>query len=427
MVLRACRRALRDRARRGGRLPGHVPRPGPQGGFAPRRGVAGPLAPRRGLPRRGLRRGARARRRAHERRAAEAASPTLAAPDAGRDDLGRVLHEEIGRLPATFRAAVVLCDLEGLTQEQAAQRLGWPSGTVRSRLARGRGRLQARLTRRGLAPTTGALAAFLTADAAGAGVPSALAEATVRAATGRIAAGTGPAAALSEGVLKAMFLTKLKWAAAAALAIGIGAGGPAVLALQPAGGPPGGPSAAAEAGSGPGSAGALGLPEAEASPGPEPTIEDPRAPISMAELDMKVAEDRLEWSNRMLQKGYVSLSENLDDKRAVEEARLALEQARNEQSGASAQDPPEVIDARISLAEFDLRRAEDRLEWAKRMVEKGYYSRSQMLDDEQAVMRARDALELARKGERKRDEVAFLTREIERVKAELQDAIRRWQ
>ncbi len=47
---------------------------------------------------------------------------------------------------------MVLCDLEGLTQEQAARQLGWPDGTVRSRLARGRERLRERLTRRGMAP-----------------------------------------------------------------------------------------------------------------------------------------------------------------------------------------------------------------------------------------------------------------------------------
>ena len=48
--------------------------------------------------------------------------------------------------------AVVLCDLEGLAQEQAARQLGWLPGTVRSRLARGREQLRDRLSRRGLAP-----------------------------------------------------------------------------------------------------------------------------------------------------------------------------------------------------------------------------------------------------------------------------------
>ena len=55
--------------------------------------------------------------------------------------------------PGRYRAAVVLCCLEGLTQQQAAQHLGWPLGTVQSRLARGRERLRVRLMRRGLAPS----------------------------------------------------------------------------------------------------------------------------------------------------------------------------------------------------------------------------------------------------------------------------------
>src|SRR5688500_5567942 len=91
------------------------------------------------------------RRRSKERQAAERMSAVVAERD--WDDLGAVVHEELNRLPGRYRAAVVLCCLEGLTQQQAAQQLGWPLGTVQSRLARGRERLRLRLTRRGLAPS----------------------------------------------------------------------------------------------------------------------------------------------------------------------------------------------------------------------------------------------------------------------------------
>jgi RNA polymerase sigma factor (sigma-70 family) len=62
------------------------------------------------------------------------------------------LLEEIGRLPERFRRPVVLCYLEGLSVEEAAQSLGCPRGTVLSRLARARERLRDQLARRGVSP-----------------------------------------------------------------------------------------------------------------------------------------------------------------------------------------------------------------------------------------------------------------------------------
>jgi RNA polymerase sigma-70 factor, ECF subfamily len=48
-------------------------------------------------------------------------------------------------LPPEFREAVVLCELEELSYEEAAQMVGCPIGTIRSRLHRGRTLLMARL------------------------------------------------------------------------------------------------------------------------------------------------------------------------------------------------------------------------------------------------------------------------------------------
>ena len=59
-------------------------------------------------------------------------------PAGDSSDLSPVLHEEIARLPAKYRAPIVLCYLEGMTQDQAACELGWPVGTVRGRIARAR-------------------------------------------------------------------------------------------------------------------------------------------------------------------------------------------------------------------------------------------------------------------------------------------------
>jgi RNA polymerase sigma factor (sigma-70 family) len=83
------------------------------------------------------------------------------------DSEAEAVHQEIERLTAKFRAPIVLCYLEGLTHDEAALRLNWPVGTVRSRLARGRDQLRGRLVRRGLS-ASGAVAAL----AVGLGVES---------------------------------------------------------------------------------------------------------------------------------------------------------------------------------------------------------------------------------------------------------------
>jgi RNA polymerase sigma-70 factor (ECF subfamily) len=135
--------------------------------------------------------------------------------------------EEVNRLPERYRLAVVLCYLEGLTHEQAAARLGWPVGTVRSRLARARARLRGRFLKRGLAP--GCLAPL----------PHSLVEPTVKAAmlvAAHDAAEAGlvsaSAAALTQGVLRTMLFAKLKSAVLAFVTVGAVAAGAGVYGYQ---------------------------------------------------------------------------------------------------------------------------------------------------------------------------------------------------
>lgn len=154
------------------------------------------------------------------------------------DDLGAVLHEEINRLPQKYRSPVVLCYLEGQTHDQAAQQLGWPVGSVRSRLSWARERLRSRLIRRGLSPTLGLLGLAAAPKAATACMPVALTESTVRAAclvaAGRAAAGVVSmhAAELMERGLRAMSLAKIKRVATLLLATGAIAIGAAGFALK---------------------------------------------------------------------------------------------------------------------------------------------------------------------------------------------------
>lgn len=136
-----------------------------------------------------------------------------------RDELAGVLDEEIGRLPDHLRAAVVLCELNGVPRKDAAARLGIPEGTLSSRLGKARTLLAARLKARGVALPAVGLA--LLADAA---VPPRL-----LAQTPAVATATQPppaaVAALSHGAIRTMFAHKLKLFAAGGLALVALAGG----------------------------------------------------------------------------------------------------------------------------------------------------------------------------------------------------------
>ncbi|HEV3261721.1 MAG TPA: RNA polymerase sigma factor [Gemmataceae bacterium] len=163
-----------------------------------------------------------AKRRLRERQVAELPEPE-AVPH-GQGPWRELLDQELSRLPDKYRAPIVLCDLEERSIKEAARQLGWPQGTVAGRLARGRKMLRGRLARHGLAAAGG----VLSQKAVSACVPAPLQSSTIKAAT-LFAAGqaaTAPVAALTEGVLRSMMLTKLKMVTVvlvlAAIAGGVG-------------------------------------------------------------------------------------------------------------------------------------------------------------------------------------------------------------
>jgi RNA polymerase sigma factor (sigma-70 family) len=174
-----------------------------------------------------------AKRREREKQVTEMPQPEAAHHDPWRD-LQPLLDQELNGLPEIYRLPILLCDLEGKMIREAAQQLAWPQGTLAGRLARGRKLLAKRLANRGVVLSAGSQAAVVSQNAASAGVPTALMSSTVKAAT-LIAAGQATVAGvvpakvalLTEGVLKAMLLSKLKTATVGLLLVAflIGAAG----------------------------------------------------------------------------------------------------------------------------------------------------------------------------------------------------------
>jgi RNA polymerase sigma factor (sigma-70 family) len=177
-----------------------------------------------------------AKRKEREKQVAEMPEPAAAERALG-DDL---LDHELSRLPDKYRVVIVLCDLGGKTRKEAARQLGLPDGTVASRLARARTMLAKRLSQRGVALSSGALAAVLSGKGSSACVSPSLVSSTTKAA-GLFAAGQAAAipvkvVALTEGVLKIMLLSTLKKPTVALLVVLVMvAGAGAIISQTPAG------------------------------------------------------------------------------------------------------------------------------------------------------------------------------------------------
>ena len=131
---------------------------------------------------------AAARRATHEAAAGQAPPPE---PDTDWADMRQALDEELVALPDKYRAPLVMCYLQGLTNEEAARRLGWPSGSMSYRLARGRELLRDRLHRRGVCFWSLPLAIGVCTRATAGEVPEPLVQKTVQRATEETVADLG--------------------------------------------------------------------------------------------------------------------------------------------------------------------------------------------------------------------------------------------
>ncbi|HTU93448.1 MAG TPA: sigma-70 family RNA polymerase sigma factor, partial [Gemmataceae bacterium] len=148
-----------------------------------------------------------------------------------------LLDEELQRLPEKQRLPLMLCYLEGLTQDEASRRLGWPRDTLKRRLEAGRERLRVCLTQRGVTFGAGLFAAALTDSATKGAVSTTLGNTTVQASiqfvTNETAAlAATPAALLAKGALQTMFMTKLKIASVVVLLLACAGFGASQLAQR---------------------------------------------------------------------------------------------------------------------------------------------------------------------------------------------------
>jgi RNA polymerase sigma factor (sigma-70 family) len=153
------------------------------------------------------------------------------------NDLKPVLDDELSQLPEKYRAPLILCYLQGKTNEQAALELGWPVGSMSRRLARGRELLRQRLVKRGIMLSATVLAGALAGATATASVPATLAQTTMRAAVllgaGQLAGvASGQVWTLVEGATQMAWATKAKVAVAAVVGMALAAGGTSVLTVH---------------------------------------------------------------------------------------------------------------------------------------------------------------------------------------------------
>jgi RNA polymerase sigma factor (sigma-70 family) len=174
-----------------------------------------------------------ATRRQHEARLG--VSVPVAPDEMPWKELRTVLDEEMGQLPEKWRLPLVLAYLEGRSQDEAAVHLGWSKSTFIRRLDEARQALGRRLSRRGVVWQAALSAVLLSQCVVSAAVPSALIRSTVESATAVaagetvIAAISPKVAALTEGVMKAMFVTKLKSVLTVVLVLAALAGGAGLL------------------------------------------------------------------------------------------------------------------------------------------------------------------------------------------------------
>lgn len=269
--------------------------------------------------------------------------------DTNSQELRALLDAELHRLPEKYRAPLVLCCLEGKTNEQAARELGWPAGSMSRRLARGRELLRQRLARQGITFLAAGFGLALAEALAPAAMPSSVADSTLNAAQAMLATGmaitadvASPAVAdLTQGALKTMTFSKLKGVAGivGAFLVLAGSGLLAQYALRAAP-----PATVAEEKATPTLAQATDSPQAPAKVADKPAD---AKPMELKPLD---AADRIEVKfGEELQRFGISLTK-LKDPRYPDKPKLLLRNERGNTNNTAVRiDKKEYIFGRYSI------------------------------------------------------------------------------
>jgi RNA polymerase sigma factor (sigma-70 family) len=288
------------------------------------------------------------RRRAKERQAGlrTGAMP----PDEARQELLAQLDEALGRLPDKYRVPIVLCDLEGMPLKEAARQLDCPQGTVASRLARAREKLANRLARSGVLLSGAVVGTAPVQGMTSARVPASLVVSTVQAATA-VAAGHAATAgmistevvALTEGVVKAMRMTKLRTLTAAVLVVTLLGGGGGLLTYRTLG---------AERQPGPLAAG----PDKQAGADQE-VLQAPEPPPP-EELEQRAKEEKAKSEKQALQGTWVAVSGEQNGQKVpkdkLEGFKLIFTDDKVAREGYEPREGPYTIDPNKDPKEIDL-------------------------------------------------------------------------
>ena len=320
------------------------------------------------------------RRRKHERRFAtrNGVDPVLYVTP--RDfDRDAALHEEVNRLPEKYRAPLILCDLEGRTHQEAARCLGWPIGTVKSRQSSGRGLLRERLLRRGLGLGLASAVVESLRQTSIAATPNAASQTAVNAAMQQSARLLTAAHVstrvliVTQEVIRAMFWIRVQFLATLATSVIVvsGTAGAVVFGSQEPerklSQPVGNPQAKETS--------ATSQPKRSKVGNGQPAQPVSRAMLRAQQLATRRAKALYEIARQNRELAEIA-AEEFEDVIYPRELQL--------------------VEGQVKLAESDLARSEDRLEWAKRMFDKKYVSQAQKVSEELSHKKAVFELEKRR-------------------------------